>query len=114
MITDRVIKEIYKKYNKEVKNPQDLRLDHYIKMLAPHHHIRIDNNEVNFEDQEEFSPFRRFLLRSLYGILEFDRQIAFVFRNHILFLSKDSDDMRVHMRPFQEKGNIFKRLFANG
>ena len=112
MITDRVIKEIYKKYNKAAKNPEDLHIDHFIEMLAPYHHIRVNGNEVIFEDQEEFSPFRRFLLRGLNGILEFDRQVAFVFRNHILFLGKDSDDMRVHMRPCEERSNIFSRIFA--
>lgn len=111
MITDRVIKEIYKKYNKAV-SPEDLRLDHYIDMLAPNHHISVRGNEVIFEDQEEFSPFRRFLLRSLNAVLEFDRQVAFVFRNHILFLGKDSDEMRVHMRPCEEKQNFLQRLFA--
>lgn len=113
MITDRVIKEIYRKYNKEVKNPEDLRLDYYIEMLSPYHKLHKDSKEVVFDNQEEFSPFRRFLIRGLYGVLEFDRQVAFVFRNHILFLSKDSDEMRVHMRPFQEKKNIFQRMFAN-
>lgn len=112
MITDRVIKEIYKKYGKPAKNPEELRLEHYIEMFSPNHHIHVNGKEVIFEDQEEFSPFRRFLLRSLNGILEFDRQVAFVFRNHILFLSKDSDEMRVHMRPCEERRNIFQRLFA--
>ncbi|MBD5278545.1 MAG: hypothetical protein HDS32_04835 [Bacteroides sp.] len=112
MINDSVIKEIYKKYNKAVKNPEDLRINHFIDMLVPHHHIKVSGNEVIFEDQEEFSPFRRFLLRGLNGILEFDRHVAFVFRNHILFLSKDSDDMRVHMRPCESHKNIFQRMFA--
>ena len=112
MITDRVIKEIYKKYNKPAGSPDQLKLNHYVDMLSPHHHIRVTGNEVIFEDQEEFSPFRRFLLRSLNAILEFDRQVAFVFRNHILFLSKDSDDMRVHMRPCQDKQKLLPRLFA--
>lgn len=114
MITDRVIKEIYRKYNKAAKHPEDLRLDHYIDMLAPNHRIKLTDNEVIFEDQEEFSPFRRFLLRSLNAVLEFDKQVAFVFRNHILFLCKESDDMRVHMRPCEEKRNIFQRIFAQG
>ncbi|MDE6521370.1 MAG: hypothetical protein K2L17_00995 [Muribaculaceae bacterium] len=112
MITDRVIKEIYKKYNKAAKKPEDLRIDHFINMLAPYHHIRVNDKEVIFEDQEEFSPFRRFLLRGLNGILEFDKQVAFVFRNHILFLGKETNDMRVHMRPTEERTNIFQRIFA--
>lgn len=112
MITDRVIKEIYKKYGKPAKNQADLNLNHYIEMLSPLHPIEATDKEVIFQNQEEFSPFRRFLIRSLNAILEFDRQVAFVFANHILFLSKDSDDMRVHMRPFENSNNIFKRMFA--
>lgn len=112
MITDRVIKEIYRKYGKAAKSPDELRLDHYIDMLSANHHIRVNDKEVIFEDQEEFSPFRRFLLRSLNAILEFDRQVAFVFRNHILFLGKDSDEMRVHMRPCDDQRNLLQRIFA--
>lgn len=91
MITDSVIKEIYKKYSKAAKNPDDLRLDYFIDLLAPNHNIRVDGAEIILEDQEEFNPFRRFLIRGLHAVLEFDRQVAFVFRNHILFLGKDSD-----------------------
>lgn len=112
MITEKVIKEIYKKYNKAAKSAEDLRLDHFVEMLAPHHNIKVNDKEVIFEDQEEFSPFRRFLIRGLNGVLEFDRQVAFVFRNHILFLSKNSDNMSVHMRPCEDHQNIFQRMFA--
>ena len=111
MITDRVIKEIYKKYSKAAKSPEDLNLNYFINLLKPNHRIKVDKNEVIFEDQEEFSPFRRFLLRSLNGVLEFDRQVAFVFQNHILFLGKESDEMRIHMRPFEEKKSFLRRLF---
>lgn len=111
MITDRVIKEIYKKYNKAAKSPEDLNLKYFVDLLKPNHNIRVDKNEVIFEDQEEFSPFRRFLIRSLNGVLEFDRQVAFVFSNHILFLGKETDDMRIHMKPFEEKKSFLRRLF---
>lgn len=112
MITDRVIKEIYKKFGKSSVQPKDVRLTHYIDMLAPTHHMRISGDMVIFEDQEESNPFRKFLLRSLNGIIEFDRQVAFVFRTHIMFLGKDSDDMRIHFKPIEEKHNIFRRLLA--
>lgn len=112
MITDRVIKEIYKKYGKAAKNVDDLRLDYFIGLLAPNHNIVVDGNEIILADQEEFNPFRRFLIRGLHAVIEFDRQVAFVFKNHILFLGKDSGEMRVHMSPVSERRNIFKRLFA--
>lgn len=111
MITDQVIKEIYKEYSKPHSKPEDLHLKYFVDKLSPKHNIEISNGEVVFADQEEFSPFRRFLVRSLHGILEFDTQIAFVFRNHILFLRKDSDEMRVHMKPYEKK-SLFSRLFS--
>ncbi|MBO5445615.1 MAG: hypothetical protein J5995_09800 [Muribaculaceae bacterium] len=112
MITNRVIKEIYRKFSNPSSKPEGTRLAYFIDKLAPMHHITMNADEVIFEDQDELSPFRRFLLRSLNGIIEFDSQVAFVFRNHILFLGKDSDEMRVHFRPVQESPNIIRRLFA--
>lgn len=111
MITDRVIKEIYRKYSKPQNKPEDLKLKYFVDLLSPNHDIKLEDNEVIFEDQEEFSPFRRFLIRSLHGVLEFDKQVAFVFRNHILFLNKNTDEMRVHMKTYERK-NLLGRIFS--
>ncbi len=111
MITNRVINEIYKKFANSAYRHERNRLAYFINILAPMHHITMNAEEVVFEDQDELCPFRRFLLRSLNGIVEFDKQVAFVFRNHILFLGKDSDEMRVHFRSLKENTNIFQRLF---
>lgn len=111
MITDSAIKEIYKKFSKPHKHREELQLDYFIPMLSEHHAIKIDEDEIILEDLEEFNPFRRFLIRSLNAILEFDKVIAFVFRSHILFLGKEDDQMRVHMRP-EPKKSFFGRLFG--
>lgn len=111
MITDSVIKEIYKKFSKPHKRREDLQLDYFIPMLSAHHAIKMDDMEIVLEDLEEFNPFRRFLIRSLNAVLEFDKMIAFVFRTHILFLGKDNNQMRVHMRPEPEKG-LLNRIFG--
>ena len=99
MITDQVIKEIYKKYTKPCKNIAELGLDRYLSILKENHNISSDEMEIVVEDLEEFNPFRMFLKRSIYGILEFDRMIAFVFRSHILFFGKEDNQLRVHIRP---------------
>lgn len=111
MITDSVIKEIYKKFRKPPKRPEDLRLDYFLPMLRAHHNITDDGQEIVLEDLDEFNPFRRFLVRGINAVLEFDKMVAFVFRNHILFLGKEDDAMRVHMRP-EEKKSLFGRLFG--
>lgn len=109
MITDQVIKEIYKKYKKPCKNEDDLQLDYIINLLSPHHNIKLVNNmEIIIEDLEEYNPFRRFLKRGLYAILEFDRNVAFVFRSHVLFIDKNSPNVHVHIRPEDPKSFLGK------
>lgn len=112
MITDSVIKEIYKKFGKPSKNVDDLNLDYFIPLLREFHDIRKMDDEIIIEDLDEYNPFRRFLIRSVNAVLEFDKMIAFVFRNHILFLGKEDDQMRVHIKPEKPK-SFFGRLFGN-
>lgn len=88
MITDSVIKEIYKKFSKPHKRREDLQLEYFIPMLQQHHSISIDQTEIILEDLEEFNPFRRFLIRSLNAILEFDKMIAFVVSHSYSFPRK--------------------------
>lgn len=112
MINENVIKEIYKKFNKPHRSNDELRLDYFIPMLELHHSIENDGTEIIIKDLEEYNPFRRFLIRSLNAVLEFDKMIAFVFRSHILFLGKEDNQMRVHIKPEQKKsiwGKIFGR-----
>ncbi|MCH5236222.1 MAG: hypothetical protein J1E95_00280 [Muribaculaceae bacterium] len=110
MITDSVIKEIYKKFSKPHKNQEDLRLDYFIPMLREHHAIENDGFEIVIKDLEEYNPFRRFLIRSLHAVIEFDKMIAFIFHNHILFFGKEDNQLRIHMKPV-EKPSLFERIF---
>lgn len=111
MITEDVIKEIYKNYNKPAKNEADLNIAYFVDLLKPHHSLRQVDDEIIVGNLEEFSPFRRFLIRSLYAILEFDRNVAFVFRDHILFFGKTNDQLSVNFKP-EEKRSIFSRIFG--
>ncbi len=111
MITDNVIKEIYKKFSKPHANDEELRLDYFIPMLVENHRIRLEDKEIIIDDLDEFNPFRRFLVSSLNAVLEFDKMVAFVFRNHILFLGKEDNQMRVHIKPEKPK-SLFSRIFG--
>lgn len=115
MITKEVIRDIYKEYRKPHTNREELRLDYFLKLLSPHHKLNLAEDEIIFEDMEEFNPFRRILVRNLHAVLEFDKNVAFVFPNHILFLGKRNSELHVHFKPEEEepqKKSLFKRLFS--
>lgn len=119
MISNEVITEIYKTNPKPPKSLEDLRLFDALEILRANHHIHVDSDELKetteviLEDLEESNPFRRFLLRSLHAVLEFDKMIAFVFKNHILFLGKKDNQLRVHFKPEPEpKANLWARIFG--
>lgn len=112
MITNKVINEIYNNYKKPPKDRDELRLDYFINLLGPIHHIRLsdDGEEIVIGDLDDFNPFKRFLVRRLTGVIEFDKTVAFAFDNHIIFLDKDDTEMRVHFKP--EKQSFFGKIFG--
>lgn len=111
MVDEKVIQEIYKRYRKPHKKVEDLRLDYFLPMLGEHHSIENDGMEIVLKDVDEYNPFRRFLIRSLNAVLEFDKLIAFVFRNHILFMGKEDNQLHVHIKP-EDKSSLFGRIFG--
>lgn len=111
MITKEVIKEIYKNYSKPPKHREELNIPYFIDLLKPHHTLQTNDFEIVLDNVEDFSPFKRFLIRSLNAILEFDREVAFVFRDHILFFSKVDENLNVNFKP-EGKPSLFTRLFG--
>ena len=111
MITEEVIKEIYKNYKKPARHREELNIPYFIELLKPHHKLRATDMEIVNEGLEEFSPFSCFLIRSLHAILEFDKNVAFVFQDHILFYSKQDGQISVNFKP-ESKGGLFGRLFG--
>lgn len=120
MITKEVIRDIYKEYRHPSENLEDLRIPYFLKLLETHHHLKYDGDELIFEDMDEFNPFRRILVRNLHAILEFNKMVAFVFPNHILFLGKRSSELSAHFKPEEDpadvpakKKSLFERLFGS-
>jgi len=111
MITDEVIKEIYKKHKKPPKKQEDLQLEHFIELLKPQHDMSIDGTEIVIKDMEPDNPFSRFLIRGLTAIIEFDKMVAFVLRDHIIFFEKNGPGVHVHFKPVTRSG-LLKRLFG--
>lgn len=112
MITKEVITEIYKNYKKPAKSREELNLPYIFDLLSKHHKFNVSDEEVIVESIEEFNPFRMFLIRALYAVLEFDRHVAFVFQSHILFFNKEDGKVSVHFAPAKEKTSIWDKIFG--
>lgn len=110
MVTKDVIKEIYRKYSSPPKDTAKLEAPYYIEQLRNHHNLVIEGDEIVNKNLDDYNPFRRFLMRRITAILNFDRVIAFAFKQHIIFFDKNSANMHVHFRP--EKKGFFSRLFG--
>ncbi len=111
MITETVIKDIYKNYSKPPKHREELNIPYFIELLKPHHDLYADDTEIVVNGLDDLNPFKRFLIRSLTAILEFDKNVAFVFSDHILFFSKTDTNLNVNFKP-ASKG-FLSRLFGN-
>ena len=106
MITEEVIKEIYKRYKRPAKR-DELNLPYFQAILAENNPIEFDDEKVEIKNMDQFSPFRRFLIRSIYTVLEFEHMVAFVFNSHIMFLDKDTSGTHVHLKPEKKRGGLF-------
>lgn len=112
MVTQKVIKEIYKKYSKPPRHADDLSIPHFLDLLKEHHDLHCENGEIVNHNLDAFNPFAKMLISRVNGILELDIYVAFVFGNHILFFDKHSENMHIHFKP--EKRGFFSRLFGGG
>lgn len=85
-------------------------MEYFVDLLKENHTLLIDDMEVIVKDLYEFNPFRRFLIRSLNAVLEFDKNVAFVFSDHILFFSKHDHNLSVNFKPEEKSGWLGKIL----
>lgn len=72
--------------------------------------MRLENGEIIVENVDEFSPFRRMLVRRLTGVMEFSKYVAFVMNEHIFFFEIEGDGMHLHFRP--EKKSFWQKIFG--
>lgn len=101
MITKQVIETLYKKYRKLPKSPDYLDFGLLFDSVAEHHDIVIDmeSDSLFLRDLGEKSPFYRLSLKRIHAIVPFEEWVAIVLHSSILFLSRNSSKISVHIEP---------------
>lgn len=110
MVTKRVIKELYQRFNAPPKDVSVLNLSHHMDILREYHPMKIDGDEIIVENVEEYSPFRRMLIKRITGIIEFNKYVAFVMTEHIFFFEKRGREISLHFLPIKKKSWIKRFL----
>lgn len=110
MVTKKVIKEIYQKFNTPPDNINVLNLGYHMELLKEHHPMKIVGEEIIVENVEEYSPFKRMLIERLTGVFEFNKYVAFVMAEHILFFEKRGEGVSLHFLPIKKESWIKRFL----
>ncbi|MBE6309537.1 MAG: hypothetical protein E7080_00590 [Bacteroidales bacterium] len=106
MIKHEHIKNLYNKHKIELKTELDLKV--LSKDSLKHHSIEFNNEFITIKSLEKESPFNEIPLKNVAGVEELPNHIAIVLRNSILFLSKQNNDIHVHINI--EKPTLWERI----
>lgn len=108
MITQKVIDNIYKKYNTVPESPDCLDIVNLFESAHPSHGIMFDGDNLVINSVEAASPFHSIPLSLICGIVDFEENVAVVLRNSIIFLSKTDAGVNVHIK--EVNPSFFERI----
>lgn len=101
MITQDVIKEIYKKYSKRPSSPDELNIPPLFEAVHPSHRIQLDEDKIVVNSIPATSIFHSIPLRNVNAILEFESHVAIVLHSSIIFLSKTDGRNFINFKPLE-------------
>lgn len=103
MITQQVIDTLYKKYRKRPASTDTLDLALLLDDLADTHAITIDDRDmVEIGSIDPLSPFHSVPLGHIHAIVPFEKWVALVLGNSIIFLHRDEPKANVHLKPLRD------------
>ena len=112
MITRKVIQTLYKKYRMLPESPDCLDMPLLFDYASHHHNITIDMDgpvdALVIRSIDPDSPFHRIPLERIHAIVPFEEWVAIVLHSSIIFLSKRSSKVSVHVRT--QPPSLFDRI----
>ncbi len=109
MITEKVIKRLYKTYRKRPDSADELDIGLLFEHLIENHDISIDDEaHLIINTFPPTSPFHRIALSRIHAIVEFEHKIAIVLNSSIIFLNKNDSKTYIHIR--QTKPSLLDRI----
>lgn len=112
MVTQEVIKTLYRQFNKPPKSVDELNLALLFDYAVENHGIFLDEESLYIGSVDPRSPFATLPLSRINEIVEFETVIAVVLPAAIVFLNKEDSDVNIHIRldDDEEDRSIWSKL----
>lgn len=94
----KAIDAIYRKFGKRPASPDELDIPLLFEKLPEETGIEVVGNDLVIGSLPPASPFRIIPVSHIHAIIEFDESIAIVLHSTILFLSKETGTLHVHLK----------------
>jgi hypothetical protein len=117
MITREVIDTLYKQYHTAPHPADTTDLALLLDYTGSHHKLSVDIDAdcLTIGSLNQNSPFNRIALHCINAVVPFDNWVALVMHSSILFLSRNTTDVNVHLKPirvpFYKKLTRFVAMF---
>lgn len=108
MISKKTIDSIYKQYSSAPESPDCLDIMLLFEKIHPDHKIEIDGENLIINSVEQWSPFHNIPLDRIFGIVDFEENVAIVLRNSIIFLGKRAPSVNIHIKP--QKDSLMSKV----
>ncbi len=111
MVTQEVIKSLYRQFNKPPKSADELNLALLFDYALENHGIFLDEENLYIGSVDPKSPFATLPLSRINEIVEFETVVAIVLPAAIVFLNKENSDVNIHIRfDDDEQPSLWGRL----
>ncbi|MBD5255238.1 MAG: hypothetical protein HDS53_04085 [Barnesiella sp.] len=111
MITEKVINQLYKTYNRRPESADELDIGLLFENLIEHHDIEIDDEaHLIINSLPPTSPFHKLSLSRIHAIVEFEHKVAIILHSSIVFLNKNDNRTHVHIRNM--KASVLDKIFG--
>jgi hypothetical protein len=110
MITQKVIDSLYKKYSKRPESPDKLPISMLFEYTSEQHALCTSEcgEHLIIGSTEPSSPFHKLPIACINAIVNFEEWVAIVLHSSIIFLSKISPKINIHIK--QPQYNFFDRI----
>ena len=111
MITKSNIDDLYRKYNRKPKILDERNLAPLMQCALSTDAIEIDGDCIRFKNVDSTSLFTSIEMQRIHAVVEFDKHIALVLPNSIIFINREDYSIHVHLKE-DNRRPWWRRIFG--